>query len=89
MPAKPAKGAIVSVRLDPKQRKRLDALAQVTERSNSFLAAEAIENYLDLQEWQVRGIKEGLRSLDEGRWVDHEQVRALMRKAEAKARSKG
>jgi len=87
MAAKTPKGAIVSVRLDPKQRKRLDALAEATDRSNSFLAAEAIESYLDLQEWQVQGIKDGLRDLDEGRWVEHDQIRAAFQKARARVRA--
>ena len=43
----------VSVRIDPVIKKRLEKLAKSTGRSRSFLAAEAINEYLDLNEWQV------------------------------------
>ena len=47
----------VSVRIDPVIKKRLEKLAKSTGRSRSFLAAEAINEYLDLNEWQVAGIQ--------------------------------
>lgn len=46
----------VSVRIDPVIKKRLEKLAKSTGRSRSFLAAEAINEYLDLNECQVAGI---------------------------------
>ena len=45
----------VSIRIDPASKKRLEKLAKSTGRSRSFLAAEAINEYLDLNEWQVAG----------------------------------
>jgi RHH-type rel operon transcriptional repressor/antitoxin RelB len=41
----------------------------------SFLAAEAISEYLDINEWQVSGIKRAIASLDRGEGVPHGQVR--------------
>ena len=41
---------LVSLRLDPDIRKRLDALAVATERSRAAIAAEAVKQYIDLQE---------------------------------------
>ena len=49
----------VSVRINPAIKKRLEKLAKSTGRSRSFLAAQAINEYLDLNEWQVAGISEG------------------------------
>jgi RHH-type rel operon transcriptional repressor/antitoxin RelB len=49
-------------------------LAQNTGRSRSFLAAEAINEYLDVNEWQAAGIKRATASLDRGEGVSHEQV---------------
>ena len=65
----------VSVRIDPATKKRLEKLAKSTGRSRSFLAAKAINEYLDLNEWQVAGIQKALASLDRGEGVPHEQVR--------------
>ena len=65
----------VSVRIDPVIKKRLEKLAKSTGRSRSFLAAEAIKEYLDLNEWQVAGIRKAVASLDRGEGVPHEQVK--------------
>jgi RHH-type rel operon transcriptional repressor/antitoxin RelB len=64
-----------TVRVDAAVRKRLERLAKSTGRSRSFLAAEAINDYLDVNEWQVAGIKQALASFDRGRGVLHEQVK--------------
>ena len=33
------------------------------------------KNYLDLQEWQVAAIKDGIKDLEEGRTVPHDPVK--------------
>jgi len=48
---------------------RLQELAKSTGRSRAFLAAEAIHEYLDVNEWQVAGITKALASLDRGKGV--------------------
>ena len=65
-----------TVRVDATAKKRLEKLAKSTGRSRSFLAAEAINEYLDLNEWQIAGIKQAIGSLDAGRGVPHDQVKA-------------
>jgi RHH-type transcriptional regulator, rel operon repressor / antitoxin RelB len=64
----------VSVRIDSRVNRRLEKLAKSTGRSRSFLAAEAITEYLDLNEWQVAGIQKAVVSLDRGEGVPHERV---------------
>jgi len=64
-----------TVRVDPAVKKRLERLAKSTGRSRSFLAAEAISEYLDINEWQVAGIKRAVASLDRGEGVAHELVK--------------
>jgi predicted transcriptional regulator len=63
------------VRVDSAAKKRLERLAKSTGRSRSFLAAEAINEYLDVNEWQVAGVKRAIASLDGGDGVPHEQVK--------------
>ena len=65
----------ISVRIDPVIKKRLEKLAKSTGRSRSFLAAEAITEYLDLNEWQVAGIQKAVASLGRGEGVAHERVK--------------
>jgi len=44
-----------TVRVETDVKKRLEKLARSTGRSRSFLAAEALSAYLDVNEWQVAG----------------------------------
>jgi RHH-type transcriptional regulator, rel operon repressor / antitoxin RelB len=64
-----------TVRVDAAAKKRLERLAKDTGRSRSFLAAEAINDYLDVNEWQVAGIKRAVASLDRGDGIPHERVK--------------
>jgi RHH-type transcriptional regulator, rel operon repressor / antitoxin RelB len=65
----------VSVRLARSTKQRLQQLAKSTGRSRAFLAAEAIEAYLDINEWQVAGILGAIASLDRGKGIPHERVK--------------
>lgn len=64
-----------TVRVDAHTKKRLAKLAESTGRSRSFLAAEAIAEYLDANEWQVAGVREAISSIDQGGGVAHGDVR--------------
>jgi len=64
-----------TVRLDAAAKKRLEKLAKRTGRSRSVLAAEAIDEYLDVNEWQVAGIKRAVASLDRDEGISHQRVK--------------
>ena len=64
-----------TVRVEPQVKKRLEKLAKSTGRSRSFLAAEALNAYLDVNEWQVAGVKRAMASLDRGDGVPHQEVK--------------
>ena len=64
-----------TVRLDADANERLERLAKSTGRGRSFLAAAAIAQYLEVNEWQVAGIKQAMASLDRGEGITHEQVK--------------
>ena len=64
-----------TVRVDTGVKKRLERLAKSTGRSRSFLAAEAINEYLEVNEWQVAGIKQAIASLDRGEGIPHDSVK--------------
>ncbi len=71
-----ADSTVLSVRISKPAKERLARLAECMKRSQSFLAAEAIEGFVDLHEWQVAGINEALASLDRGEGVPHDDVKA-------------
>ena len=75
----------VTLRLDPATRKRLEKLAKATERSRAALAADAVRQYLDLNEWQIAAIEAGVREANRGRFIDHRKLKAKWEKKLAAA----
>ena len=55
-----------TIRLEPEIKDRLDKLADATHRSKSYLAAEAIRVFIELNEWQIQEIKEAIEEADNG-----------------------
>ena len=72
------KAASLTVRVKPETRSRLEKLAQATQRSKSFVIEDALEQYLDVNEWQIQGIFEALREADSpaAEFVEHDEVLA-------------
>lgn len=71
---------LVSLRLDPDIRKRLDALAVAMERSRAAIAAEAVKQYIDLHEWQIAAIRKGVEQADRGEFIDHAKLKSKWEK---------
>jgi predicted transcriptional regulator len=67
---------ILSIRVPSKARDQLEDLAQATGRTKSFLAAEAIEYYLETHAWQVKEIEKSIKKANskKARFIDHQQV---------------
>lgn len=70
-----SKSEMMTVRLTPEAKDKLDALARDTKRSKSYLASEAIEAYVTLNAWQVAHIQAALAEVKAGHpGVPHERV---------------
>ena len=69
----------VSFCVSPEKARKLDALSVSTNRSQSSLLEQALDDYLELQAWQISHIEEGLADADAGRVTSHERVRAWLR----------
>ena len=70
----------MTVRLEDDVKDRLDSLAEATQRSKSFLAAEAIREFVEINEWQIREIEAAIGEADAGDFASDKDVRALARK---------
>jgi predicted transcriptional regulator len=71
-----AESTTITVRIGKDVKERLDALAESTRRSKSYLAAEAIAQYVDTNAWQVAQIKDAIREADAGGpFISHEEVK--------------
>ena len=77
--------SILTLRVDEKLKKKLDKLAKSTQRSRSFLAAEAIREYVALNEWQIEEIKKGIQEADAGNFATDEEVAAMRKKWKRRA----
>jgi RHH-type transcriptional regulator, rel operon repressor / antitoxin RelB len=80
-----ASSNILTLRVDSKLKKKLDKLAKTTQRSRSFLAAEAIREFVSLNEWQIEEIKKGVREADAGKFATEEEVIAMRKKWKRRA----
>lgn len=76
---------VLSVRLPTAVKDRLDRLAEGTSRSKSYLAAEAIEAFVERELAIIEGIREGMADVAAGRVVPHETVMADLERIIAEA----
>jgi predicted transcriptional regulator len=76
----------MTIRLEDEVKSRLDELAEVTQRSKSFLAAEAIREYVASNEWQLQEIGLALNEADAGDFASDKEVAALAKKWKVNAR---
>ena len=72
--------ATMTIRLEPALKQRLDHLAEATQRSKSFLAAQAIREFVDLNEWQVQEIRNALAEADNEEFASDDLVREVLGK---------
>ena len=70
----------MTIRLDEKIKDRLNELANATHRTKSFLAAEAIRNYVVLNEWQIHEVQDAIKEADAGDFAKDEDVNNLFDK---------
>jgi len=70
----------VTTRIDEETQSRLEQLAKATDRSRSWLVADAIRRYVEEETWQVAAIEEGVRQADAGDFATEEEVKAAFAK---------
>ena len=68
----------IILRLDDDMVAWLDDMARRTERPRQVLIEEALHNYVELQDWQIRKIEEGIAAADRGE-TDEEMDRIFGR----------
>jgi len=67
---------IITFNLDTEKRKVLDQIAYSMERERTDILNDAIDAYLEIYQWQLDHIKEGLRQADRGEFATEEEVAA-------------
>ena len=70
----------ISTRIDKKILNQLEKLSKATNRSKSFLAAKAIEKYVEEQSWQIQAIKDGIKEADKGNFASDKEIEKFLTK---------
>jgi RHH-type transcriptional regulator, rel operon repressor / antitoxin RelB len=78
--------AVLTLRLDAKLKNQLDRLSKSMNRSRSFVAAQAIQEYVSVNEWQINEIKKGLAEADAGDFASDEEMQQTIRRLTRRAR---
>ncbi|AZV20690.1 MULTISPECIES: CopG family ribbon-helix-helix protein [Mesorhizobium] len=69
-----------TVRLPDDTTNRLDQLAEKLDRSRSYVAAKAIEDFVARQEWQLAEIEAGLAEAERGEFASEQELAAVIGK---------
>lgn len=72
--------SVVTLRLNPQLKKKLDRLSSAMSRSRSFIVTEAIRDYVALNDWQIAEIKKGIAEADRGEFAGEAEVERTIRK---------
>ena len=72
--------SVLTLRVSNKTKTKLNKLAEATQRSKSYLAAEAIERYLEVEAWQIKEIKQAVKEADVGDFVSDDEFKEITKK---------
>jgi predicted transcriptional regulator len=67
----------ITFRLDSDKRTTLDAIAAGMDRDRSYVLNEAISVYLEMHQWQIDQIQQGLAEAESGDFASDEDVQAM------------
>jgi len=70
----------LTLRVSIEMKERLDKLADATHRSKSYLAGEALRQYIDLESWQIGEIQQALKEADANDFASDAEIDAVVRK---------
>ncbi len=70
----------LTLRVPIEMKERLDKLADATNRSKSYLASEALRQYIDLEAWQIGEIQQALKEADANDFASDAEIDAVVKK---------
>ena len=69
---------IMTVRVEPRTRKALDGIATALDRDRTYVVNQALEAYIDVHQWHIEHIQQGLREAKAGKFASEAQVNKVM-----------
>ena len=81
-----AESSVLTLRLAAQLQNQLDRLSKSMNRSRSLVAAQAIQEYVSVNEWQINEIKKGMAEADAGDFATHEEMQQTSRRLPRRTR---
>jgi predicted transcriptional regulator len=78
MPAKGFQTTDMNVPFSPETQAKLVRAAAEQGRSPESVVREAVERFLDFDDWFVRQVEEGLSAAERGDFVEHDEIGRLI-----------
>ena len=78
--------SVLTLRLDAKLKNQLDRLSKSMNRSRSFVAAQAIQEFVSVNEWQIGEIKRAIVEADQGDFASDKEMQQTIRRLTRRAR---
>ncbi|MBE9115337.1 CopG family transcriptional regulator [Lusitaniella coriacea LEGE 07157] len=70
----------VTFRLDSEKRAALDAIAAGLDRNLTYILNEAISLYLEIHQWQLEEIRQGIAEAEAEEFASNDEVEAMFEK---------
>lgn len=67
----------MTIHLKDEVKHSLESFSEITHRSRSYLTAPAIADYVELNQWQIAEIQQGIIEADAGDFADDSEVQAF------------
>jgi predicted transcriptional regulator len=71
---------MISMRLPDDLTNQLDVLATATGRTKSFLAGQAIRDFIERESWQIAEITQAITEADNGEFASEEEINIISAK---------
>ncbi len=67
-------------RVDEKKLGQIDKMAKSLNRSRNWIINEALDRFMEYEEWFVKQVEEGIMDVDNDNTVSHEQMKEKLHK---------
>ena len=71
---------MMSMRLPDELTNQLDVLANATGRSKSYLAGQAIRDFIERESWQISEITQAINEADKGEFATDDEMNGISAK---------
>jgi RHH-type transcriptional regulator, rel operon repressor / antitoxin RelB len=75
-----SESSVLTLRLNAKLKSKIDRLSKSMQRSRSFVAAQAIQEFISVNEWQINEVKKGLAEVNAGDFASDKVMQQTIRR---------